>query len=447
MNQCIRQGYVNGTCRGYVVYPGESICESNEVNIGQTEGCYVEEGRMGVGRTCCCGTNRIITQLTVAKDGSGNFTDIQQAIDYARELWGGTQKTIKIKSGTYIVNRYTKYPFVGYPFVGLVLPSNTIFQGEPGVIIKEVDGGIMERLITNEHSCTYNQTANKCQYMKSNLKDNNIIIKDLVIDGNGANQPYPYNSSRHCIWFLNVKDVTLDNVIVKNCAGIGIVTTWYSDIVVDKVSVSNCNGNGIYIDRGLNFFLDESIFENNSYSGIDIYLSNNVTVESCRVVESFAGSGINMDSVINSKISNCIINHNAEPGIWLWAEGGPWRPDHPEGGSETSNNVITGCTISNNGWRSQATGLPGQFDGIDFSHDSTYENTANHNTVNNNRIYDDQPQHTQRYAIGIAHPTDDYNFIADNYYWGNIKDSEGIVGFIRGVANHTTIEGNINHSP
>lgn len=441
LNECRRQGYLNGTCRSYVVDPDALVCDSNEVNIGQIEDCKIESGLMGVGKTCCCGTDRIITQLTVAQDGSGNFTDIQSAIDYAYNLWGGTQKTIKIKSGTYVINRYPNMK----PYAGLVLPSNTVLQGEPDVVIKEIKDGWMERLITNEHSCVKDGLGN-CTYQKTDYKDSNIVIKDLTIDGNRVNQSLPYNTGRNCVWFLNIKDVTIDNITFQNCAGSGITTTWASNVKTTNSNFLNNWGNGVYFDRTEDCALENNYLFGSNASNVDVYFAKRISIKNNIILNSTNGWGIDCDSVQFSNISNNVIGYNGRAGIVMWADGGPNRRDHPEGGQRTYNNIISNNEVFNNDQLEEKP-IENDYDGIDLSHNNAYGNYADHNIIENNKIYDNQTIHTQRYTVGIGYPTDDYNVIRNNYYWGNINNSVGIVWFFRGAADHTVIENNFNHPP
>jgi hypothetical protein len=438
LNECRRQGYLNGTCRSYVVDPDALVCDSNEVNIGQIEDCKIESGLMGVGKTCCCGTDRIITQLTVAQDDSGNFSDIQSAIDYAVGLWGnGVDKTIYVKNGTYEINNT------------IVIPDNTKLVGLGNPVIKIADLKNLSRMFMNKLAWDDKKSTGTFHQLPQSNKG--IQIKGFTIDGNKAKQSGNWFVG---LWFLNIKDTTIENCEFKDHLNTAFTLTWYSNIVVNNVTVRNCGDCGvlnncselnlskvhvadaIYIDRGSNFFLKRFTSENN-YAGIDIYLSNNVYVENCIVKDSIRG--INLDAVNDSKISNCVVNHCTKNGIALWGDTNV-TVMHP-GGSETRNNTIIGCNISNNGWLN-----PGKWDGIDLSHNEPYEGAAHNNTIENNLIYDNQLQPTQRYAIGIGYPTDDYNIIRNNYYWGNINNSV-VVGFTHGIANNTVIEGNINHPP
>jgi len=375
--------------------------------------------------------------VSVAQDGSGDFTDIQEAVNYVRNTWGEAQKTIKIKKGTYVINRYPNLK----PYAGLVLPSNTILQGESGVVIKEVENGWMERLITNEYSCTYNQTSGKCEYKKTGYKDSNIVIKNLVVDGNKASQSYPYNTYRHCIWFLNSKDVVIENVTIINCAGIGTSATWSSNVQIKGCHFKDNDGS-VYFDRSISCGLENSVLEdsNGGVSHINIFFSTNMSVLNNVMLRS-GQWGIDADSMKDSLIKGNVIAFNYLSGIVLWSNDCV-DEQHPEGGQAASGNRIIGNKIYNNGIN-----YLNQYDGISLSHNNQSKTNTTNNTIENNQIFDNQTVNTQRYAIIIAYPTDDYNVIRNNYYWGNIKDSEGVVGFYYGKANNTVLENNININP
>ncbi|UZE93599.1 MAG: hypothetical protein IB618_02370 [Candidatus Pacearchaeota archaeon] len=60
--KCKSLGYETGICRSHAVVPNMTICEENEISIGQTRDCTAVKkfGRViynvviGVGKTCCC---------------------------------------------------------------------------------------------------------------------------------------------------------------------------------------------------------------------------------------------------------------------------------------------------------------------------------------------------------------------------------------------------------
>jgi hypothetical protein len=70
---CKTKGYDYGICRSTVVYLEQEPCQENEKNIGETAGCYVTPGLVGVKKACCCANY---------DDGnSGNCTDSDGGIN------------------------------------------------------------------------------------------------------------------------------------------------------------------------------------------------------------------------------------------------------------------------------------------------------------------------------------------------------------------------------
>ena len=53
--ECKANGYASGTCRTWAITPSaEWGCKADETSIGQTSDCKVEQGRVGIGKACCC---------------------------------------------------------------------------------------------------------------------------------------------------------------------------------------------------------------------------------------------------------------------------------------------------------------------------------------------------------------------------------------------------------
>jgi len=368
--------------------------------------------------------------LIVAQDDSGDFNDIQEALNYARSLWGDKQKTIKIKSGIYLVNS------------PIILPGNITIIGEGNPVLKMGDYKNLENMISNEHR------NNK---QPSSIVDRGITLKGIVVDGNRYKQTSTY---RVCIWLLNVADVIIENSTIQNCNGEGIGTLWASNVRITKSIFLNNWGNGIYFDRSSeDCIVEKSYFFGNRASNVDVYLAKRVLIKDNVILNSTEWYGIDLDSVQSSTISNNIIGYNGRSGIMLWS-GTYCKYGYPNcevTGQSSQYNVISGNEIFNN---NQFIENPKDydFDGIDLSHTTNYTYFTHHNTIENNRIYCNQVLNggvlkTQRYAIGVGWPADDYNIIRNNYYWDNYNEALGIVVFMRGNATNTLVEGNVNHPP
>jgi parallel beta-helix repeat protein len=329
--------------------------------------------------------------VVVARDGLGNFTSIETAVDYLKApAYSGRGKIVKIMPGIYPLTK------------SLVLTDLWTFDGEGSPTL--VRAGTMQCMITNEKG-----VARK----KSDSKNIRITIRGIVFDGN--KQAYP-EDWRNTIWFLNTNNVTVEDCLFLNSKGNGFVATWSSDIVVRRCTFRDNGGTaggGIYIDRSSDCLIENCILENSIGSNIDVYFSNRVTVRYCAM--SRGTRGINFDSVKDSVIAWNVISFAGKSGIGLWATD-YIDSVHQEGGQETSGNTINGNKIYNN-----AIGYPNQYDGISLYHHPNSTSYTTKNTIVENEIYDDRPSglKTQRYGVYVDDKHDDYNVIRSNYIWGN----------------------------
>ena len=194
--------------------------------------------------------------------GNGNFTIIQDAIDYAN-----SGDIIFVESGIYYENIVVDKSI---SLIGLD-KQNTFIDGRgAGNVIK--------------------------------INSNNVEINNFSIQSSGIYFP---NSGINCSSDNNV----IQNNIIKNCFyGMTLYNSDYNTIQFNIIKESdNC---GIYItNSSSNSFLDNVIY-NHTYNGIGIYSnSNNNNVKN----NSFSNNGycaINIRTSLNNRIMNNNISNN-----------------------------------------------------------------------------------------------------------------------------------------
>lgn len=152
--------------------------------------------------------------VTVDADGSGDFTTPEEALAAVKAAAGGT---VYVRAGTYLTN-------------GLVVPSNTVLRGEgAATVIKSVDAARFNTVSTASGGA-------------------NILIADLTIDGNRANQPL----SAFSTLVINGPRTIVRGCWVTGSPGYGIVTYGQgtasgNDTVIEGNAVFDCAKEGIEI--------------------------------------------------------------------------------------------------------------------------------------------------------------------------------------------------------
>lgn len=126
-------------------------------------------------------------EAIVSKDGHGQFSDIQDAIDYVEAAFG--KGLVGIRQGTYDVSK-------------IVIPPNISIQGA-GVyatilkLLDDIDDNVLE-IEGSDHT-------------------ENTFIRDLQIDGNKDHQTGGCGIEAHC------KDLSVMNTKIKECYTDGIL--------------------------------------------------------------------------------------------------------------------------------------------------------------------------------------------------------------------------------
>jgi parallel beta-helix repeat protein len=264
--------------------------------------------------------------LIVEKNGGGDYTTIQEAINNALD---GT--TIFIKKGVY---------------------NEILTIKKPLILIGE-----------SKESTLINPISDKNKYA-INIAATNTVISNLSINNQG---PGIYTSGIR-IAASNVKISNCD--IYDNPIGIAI---WTSDNTIDNCRFWGCTDEGIallgtsYSDCSRNI-ISNCIFTNNC-DGIEMQYSSNNDIIDCEFYEN-THTAINAIAESNdkNKIIGCNIYNNNVNGIYF---------------SSSSNNQIMDCLISNNKEGNVITSGISNNNEIDYinSYDPLIENTKN-NTMN-----------------------------------------------------------------
>jgi len=189
-------------------------------------------------------TDKTVATVIVAADGSGDYTDIQQAIN-ALPNFGGL---VFIKNGTYNI-------------------SNSIVINKSNVTLQGAGFSTVIRLNNNVNDDVIKVGDGSNSYSK-------IVLRDFKVDGNKDNNSYAVNI-----------------YVQKNC----------SDITITGVWSYNSSGPGILIDTGAHHCkIFGCIIEKTASSGISCFSANHLTVQGCKFLNTALnfGSGIQIDSAI-----------------------------------------------------------------------------------------------------------------------------------------------------
>ena len=185
--------------------------------------------------------------LTVAKDGTGDYTDIQTAINAAPT----TQTTqILIKTGLYDLN-----PQLRYPYKSIIVKSNIILKGE----------GIDQTIIRSFPTKQPAGSAIRAPTILSQTNIQNLHIQDLTIIQNGS----PDNQGWNAIDLRGGTNthITIQNIKIRDVTGAGISVPRFSDLMINNVDVQTA-WTGIAIGGGSECTVQNSRIVNTEGDGI-----------------------------------------------------------------------------------------------------------------------------------------------------------------------------------
>ena len=180
-----------------------------------SSGSYYFRAMCGVSTSSC---RHLVADFLVAADGSGDFADIQMAID-ALPSEGGA---VYVRSGIYDLN-----PEVRYPYKSIVLRSNLILMGEG------VDQTII-RVFPTKQPANSNVRVDGI----TSLDDiENLTVENLTLVQNGT----PDNKGNSAVYLRcgNHKNIIIRNIKVTDAFGAGIAVPNFNNVVVENCVVDN----------------------------------------------------------------------------------------------------------------------------------------------------------------------------------------------------------------
>lgn len=160
--------------------------------------------------------------LIVALDGSGNFTDIQDAIDAVPP---NTLGHITVRSGTYILN-----PQYHWPFKSIILKSNIVLRGE----------GIDQTIIKSFPDKQPVGSSIRATTIASGTIES-VWIEDLTIIQNGS----PDNRGNGAIKLGGCTNVTIRNIKVTDVTGEALQFSGNDNLVENCIFNRSWTGIGI----------------------------------------------------------------------------------------------------------------------------------------------------------------------------------------------------------
>ena len=267
--------------------------------------------------------SRVVATAVVATDGTGDFTDIQSAID-SLPAGGGV---VYIKEGTYTITAK----------ITITSANISIFGAGKGTKIIS-SGGIR---------------------MFECINADNFTVKDIWFYGEGAVTP-----GSHALYFDSCDNVIVDRCIIENMGttGINFVNATDSSSVV-SCHVIDCGNVGLRI-QGTNIILKGNFISGGSDHGIHVFDSSNITITS-NIIRNNVKEGMYLQTTIGMIVANNICDDNDSgdtatySGIKLFFD--------------VDRCIITGNVCINNGDY-----------GININHNSCANNVVTGNTCLNN---------------------------------------------------------------
>lgn len=249
-----------------------------------------------------------VKQFGAKGDGTTDDREkIQAALDFINTLDDGG--VVFVPSGTYMlsVTPYYKLDNTQRGIVSLLIKSNTTLRGEDGSIFTVESeswgtGAYYRMLSTHEEN-----------------RGENIVIENITLDGNGANETDTKQASN--IIINGIKNIKIHNVKSLNCNGNGIMvrgltTDVCTNIEVSDCVVSGCTKIGIQCSHFKYLTIVNNQVSNTTDNGIDIYgndADNHLITSSLFVVNNNivdgALTGIFPETVEKGEVSGNTINN------------------------------------------------------------------------------------------------------------------------------------------
>ena len=197
--------------------------------------------------------------ITVAGDGSGDFNcdgkddhvQINQALESAANNPGTTV--------------HLKGPFTYVIGDSLLIGSDTILEGDSGVIIKLAKGlpvwGGRESSISEK----------KAMLMVRGGSASNVAIRSLTVDGSQSDYYSGVRLGTSCYnmaTIVNCNGLTIQNVTFQNGCNDAMLISKSSNIVIDTVTVNKCGHDGVYAYHVNGITVKNSKFINRTNSSV-----------------------------------------------------------------------------------------------------------------------------------------------------------------------------------
>lgn len=270
-------------------------------------------------------------------------------------------------SGIVIQNAIDKDPNI---HIKSGLYTGGFLQGRLGLIMDGDGRNTIYQLKPNSNTTTFDIKGNS-------------TIRNLVIDGNKANQSSP----GHGINISNSSNVSLQNLYVKNSKG------W------DCINTDTCS----------NINISNSEIEGADGFGTRLYNSSNCTIDSCHY-HNCSRINIDLDTSSDNKITNNVSHDSLEDGIAI--------------DFNSTNNLIQYNKSYNNLHYGIAT-------------DTVHQPHLGKNTIDNNQLYNNG-------LDGILLVRGDYNIISNNKSHDNVNSGILVEGRIQSEGTDTT--GRVNYT-
>ena len=323
----------------------------------------------------------------VDDDGGKDFTNIQDAIDFAK-----AGDTVYVYTGTYYENVVVD---VSITLEGEDRDTTIIDGGDSGVVVTITKDWVNMSgfMVTNSGSsggdAGIKVTSNYNKIFENNCSNNNDGISlydsnnNTLINNNVSNNDYGISLGS------SNNNKILDNINIINSFN-GIHLHYSSRNILANNKASNNDG-GIHLTESSNnnTIRNNTVYSNN-FNGIILHECFNNTLTDNNFLNN--SGGISLDKSSNNKLINNTANSNNFCGIRV---------------TESNNNIISDCNISNNG------------NGIDIS-DSSNKNTIHHNYfINNEKNANDEGSNywdddTDDTGDGEGNYWDDYSGIDAN---------------------------------
>lgn len=218
--------------------------------------------------------------FVVALDGSGDFTDIQSAIN---AVPASANAIIEIKEGLYDLN-----PNFKYPYKSIVVKSNLVIRGE----------GIDRTIIRSFPTKQPPGSNIRAMSITSQGDIENLVVEDLTVIQNGS----PDNLGWSCIDLRGGSNtnVTIRNVKVTDVTGAGIEAPKFDNLVIENCIIENV-WTGIALNGGTNGLVKGNKIVNTAGDGIfPQTTSNNLSVTDTLIednyLENIGDTGIDITS-------------------------------------------------------------------------------------------------------------------------------------------------------